>query len=262
MATAQQIARDLRSLGLAPGMNLVVHSSLSSLGQVDGGADAVIDALHEAIGETGTLVMPTFTFPPDPVFDPRATHSTTGLITETFRGRESVLRSIHPTHSVAASGPLARHVVDGHRTATALGMDSPLHRLALAGGFVLLLGVGHTSNAMVHVGEAVAHVPYLDLPYSETFNVSLTVRLPEGGEMIVPPKENPGCSINFSVVEEPLKERGAVQYGKVTEADTQLVRAIDIIEVVGELTALDPAAMLCDIEWCPFCPRARKLMEK
>jgi aminoglycoside 3-N-acetyltransferase len=262
MAAASHIADDLRSLGLAQGMNLVVHSSLSSLGQVEGGADAVIDALLEAIGERGTLAMPTFTFPPDAVFDPRTTRSTTGLITETFRRREGVLRSIHPTHSVAAFGLLAGHFVDGHRTATALGVDSPLHRLAVSGGFVLLLGVGHTSNAMVHVGEAAARVPYLDLPYSDAFNVSLTVRLPEGGETVIPPRENPGCSIHFGVVEEPLRQRGAVRYGKVARADAQLVRAMDIIDVVRELTAVDPAALLCDIEWCPFCPRARKLTEQ
>ena len=243
-------------------MNLVVHSSLSSLGHVEGGADAVIDALLDVIGETGTLAMPTFTFPPKPVFDPRTTRSTTGLITETFRRREGVLRSIHPTHSVAAFGPLADHLIDGHRGATALGENSPLHRLALSGGFVLLLGVAHTSNAMVHVGEAVARVPYLDLPYSDAFNVSVTVRLPEGGEMVVPPRENPGCSINFGVVEEPLRERGSVRYGKVAKADTQLVRAAHIIEIADELTAVDPAALLCDIEWCPFCPRARERMGK
>ena len=262
MINAATISADLRALGLAEGMNVVVHSSLSSLGWVEGGADAVIDALLAAIGKAGTLVMPTFTFPPVPVFDPLTTRSTVGLITETFRKRNGVLRSLHPTHSVAVFGPLARHFVDGHPAATALGVDSPLHRLVLSGGYVLLLGVQHTSNAMVHVGEAVARVAYLDLPYSDLYNVTLTVRLSDGHEILFPPKENPGCSVNFNVIETPLRQRGAVRYGKISNADSQLVRVIDIIEVVGKLVAQDPAALLCDVEWCPFCPRARELTVK
>ncbi|MBI5115359.1 AAC(3) family N-acetyltransferase [Candidatus Poribacteria bacterium] len=260
MSTASEIVAGLQALGVANGMNLVVQSSLSSLGHVEGGADVVIDALLEALGPTGTLVMPTFTFPPDPVFDPVATRSGTGLIPKTFRERSGVLRSLHPTHSVAAFGPQARHFVDGHPAATALGVDSPLHRLALAGGYVLLLGVQHTSDAMIHVGEAVARVPYLDLPYSDDFNVSIPIRLPDGGEIVVPPSENPGCSINFNVVEEPLRRRGEIRYGRIAEADSQLVRATDVIEAVGELIRENPAALLCDIDWCPFCPRARKLI--
>ncbi|UCD58095.1 MAG: AAC(3) family N-acetyltransferase, partial [Candidatus Hydrogenedentota bacterium] len=109
MVTARKIVADLHSLGLDKGVNIVVHSSLSSLGHVEDGADAVIAALLEVIGETGTLVMPTFTFPPEPAFDVDSTRSTTGLLTETFRKREGVYRSAHPTHSVAAFGPLAKH---------------------------------------------------------------------------------------------------------------------------------------------------------
>jgi len=209
VTTTRQITADLRSLGIAEGISLVVHSSLSSLGRVEDGADAVIDALLEALGERGTLVMPTFTFPPEPVFDPRSTRSTTGLIAETFRARAGVVRSLHPTHSVAALGSLAKHFVEGHPDATALGVDSPLHRLAVSDGFVLLLGVQHTSNAMVHVGEAVARAPYLDIPYSDAFNVSIPVRMPDGEERIVLPRENPGCSVNFNAVEEPLNAEAA-----------------------------------------------------
>ncbi len=262
MTTVSEIAADLRFLGLFEGMNLAVHSSLSSLGNVEGGAEAVIDALLDAIGREGTLVMPTFTFPPEPVFEPAATPSTMGLIPETFRRRERVLRSLHPTHSVAAFGPLAGHIVEGHPGATALGVDSPLHRLAISGGYVLLLGVRHTSNAMVHVGEAVARVPYLDLPYSDAFDISIPVRLPDGAEILVPPRENPGCSVNFNVVEEPLRASDAIRYGAVAKADSQLVKANDVIAAVTELVAEDPAALLCDIDWCPFCPRARELLER
>jgi len=261
MLTARQIAADLRALGLAEGMNLVVHSSLSSLGQVERGADAVVDALLEIMGETGTLAMPAFYFPPPELFDPAVTPSRMGAITEAFRKRPGVLRSFHPTHSVAAVGPLASHLVEAHETATAFGIDSPLHRLAKSGGYVLLLGVQHTSDSMVHIGEAVAHVPYRKIAYSKDFEVDMRVRLPDGGIGLFPPKENPGCSINFNVVDAPLKARGSVRAGKVGEADCQLVLAQDVIDVVCEMLAKDMAALLCEVDCCPFCPRARALIE-
>lgn len=262
LTTAREIFTDLCALGVAEGMNLVVHSSLSSLGHVEGGPGAVIEALLEALGCNGTLVTPTFTFPPPPVFDSHSTRSTTGLIAETFRMGDGVLRSLHPTHSVAACGPLARHFVDGHPKATALGIDSPLHRLALSEGLVMLLGVQQTSNAMVHVGEAVASAHYLDLPYSGDFNVSVPVRMPDGNELMVPPRENPGCSINFNAVQAPLDQSGAIRHGRIAEAESQLIRATDIVETVGKMLETDSDALLCDIDWCPFCPRARELTQK
>ena len=261
MTSAHEIVQDLCSLGICEGMKLVVHSSLSSLGHVEGGADTVIDALLETIGSGGTLVMPTFTFPPAPIFDPKTTHSTTGFITETFRGRDGVIRSLHPTHSVAAFGPDAEYIIDGHVSASALGADSPLHRLALSGGYILLLGVQHTSNATVHVGEAVAQAPYLDLPYSDAFDVPMTIRLPDGSSKVVQPRENPGCSVNFNIIEEPLNKNGMIRYGKMGKADSQIMRGIDVVNTVVELMKNDPTVLLCDIDWCPFCLRARELIK-
>jgi len=59
-ATTGDLVRDLRALGVAAGQVLMVHSSLSSLGRVLGGAPAVVRALLAALGPNGTLVMPAF----------------------------------------------------------------------------------------------------------------------------------------------------------------------------------------------------------
>ena len=57
--TVATLAADLAALGVRPGSTLVVHSSLSSIGYVTGGAHAVVLALVEALGPDGTLVVPT-----------------------------------------------------------------------------------------------------------------------------------------------------------------------------------------------------------
>ncbi len=58
--TQQDIAAGLRAVGLAAGHHVVVHSSLSRLGRVDSGPNAVIDALQDVVTSEGTLVAPTF----------------------------------------------------------------------------------------------------------------------------------------------------------------------------------------------------------
>lgn len=110
------IERALRTVGIENGDVVLVHSSVSSFGYVESGADTVIDALLETVGNDGTIVMPTFTWGSfhdkgKVLFDLVRTPSETGKITEVFRRRKGVIRSTHICHSVAALGPHAQDVM-------------------------------------------------------------------------------------------------------------------------------------------------------
>lgn len=176
LVTRQTLVRDLRELGVEPGMTLLVHASLSSLGWVCGGAQAVVMALQDAVGSGGTLVMPAHTSglsdpaqwsnPPVPeawwptireqmpAFDQRLTPTRSmGAIAELFRTLPGVLRSSHPHHSFAAIGPNAQALTDNHQLEFGLGEGSPLARIYELDGHVLLLGVGHDSNTSLHLAE-------------------------------------------------------------------------------------------------------------
>ncbi|MGI5247290.1 aminoglycoside N(3)-acetyltransferase [Dactylosporangium sp. CA-139066] len=180
--TVDSIARQLRELGLPESATVIVHSSLSRLGWVAGGAHAVVLALLQAIGPDGTLVMPThsrnLTDPADwgnppvpedwwetiraetPAYDPQVTPTGwMGAIVECFRSFPGVLRSAHPTVSFAALGPLARQITEAHELNDGLGEGSPLARLYEADAWVLLLGVGHDNNTSLHLAEYRAAVP-------------------------------------------------------------------------------------------------------
>lgn len=156
--TTRRMAEDLRRLGLAEGDLVCVHSSLSGVGYLVRGADTVIDALLTVVGERGTVMMPTFsggnstyryvTGAPPP-FDPRTAEATTGTLPERFRHYPGVLRSLHPTHSVAARGPLAEELLRGHEDSeTPFGDHTPYGRLGPLGGKVLLLN--SNGNSLLH----------------------------------------------------------------------------------------------------------------
>ena len=198
--TRDQLLADLQRLGVSPGDSLIVHGSLRSIGWVEGGPDAVIDALQTALGPQGTVAMPTFC-PPRPRFIVAETPCDTGLIPETFRRRADVLRSRHPTHSVAAWGARAATVVAGHEHATALGVDSPLHRMAELGASVLMIGVDCRRCSLIHVAEALLRVPYLSVPYPG-YDVPITVVQVDGSSTVYRETEVPGDSSNFLVVQE------------------------------------------------------------
>ena len=181
-ATVDSIAKDLHNLGVQPGMVLLVHSSLSSLGWVSGGAPAVILGLEKAIDPEGTLVMPTFTGDlsepsnwrnpsvPEwwwqlirdtmPPFDPDLTPTRMmGLIPETFRKQKGTIRSIHPDLSFAARGPCAERITSNQQLDYGLGENSPLARIYELDGRVLFIGVGHKNNTSMHLAEYRASRP-------------------------------------------------------------------------------------------------------
>ena len=135
MITRSRLVADLRRLGVEPGMDLMVHSSLSAIGYVEGGADTVVDALLEAIGRRGTLMMPSFNHRAAQVYNPMTTPTTNGAIPDAMWRRKEAVRSLHPTHPVAAIGPRAEEYCRDHLEVGIWAQDSPIGKLVHSGGY-------------------------------------------------------------------------------------------------------------------------------
>ncbi len=168
--TFAELKAAFQSLPLPNCAVVFVHSSMSRLGYIEGGASTVVNALREVIvgKREGTLAVPTFTMAGGMadtlragiLFDVQHTPSGTGWITEIVRRQQDARRSLHPTHSVAAVGPRAAWLVDAHhRESGAFGPSSPFGRLVECGGYILGLGIDLGPVTSYHVVEDLSTFP-------------------------------------------------------------------------------------------------------
>lgn len=178
----QDIAEALAKVGVKKGQHIMVHTSLSSLGFVCGGAQPVIEALLEAVGEEGTIMMPTQSWKnldpstgvhweePEqwwqlirdnwPAYDKNITPTNTmGAVAEMFRTWPGTQRSDHPARSVAANGKHAVYLTDNHDLSNIFGEGSPVGKLYELDGYVLLIGVGYDKNTSIHLADVRANYP-------------------------------------------------------------------------------------------------------
>ena len=246
-----QIARDLEALGVRRGDILLVHSSLSRLGYVEGGADTVIDALLDVLGQDGTLVMPAFSFrtgmqeclESEPHFDLVTSPSEMGRITEVFRLRPGVRRSLHPTHSICAFGPKAQYLTEGHETClTPFAASSPLAKLVELEGKILCLGVSIAYITSYHTFEDWIDGYPLPVYLDKLYSVPVTDA--DGRDLVVTTRcHNPAYSAvriekrpaMLKLIEDNFREMGILQQGKVAKAEASLIGAWELNKAMAEL---------------------------
>jgi len=256
--TPNQIVSSLRGAGVAQGDPLVVHSALRSVGTVEGGAEALIEALIETIGPEGMLAMPAFNYTrpvPAPHFDPLTTPGATGALTELFRRRPGTLRSLHPAHSVCAFGKHAAEYLVGHERHGSFGIDSPLDRIAKAGGWILLVGVTQTANSIIHVGES--HARVRKFWWNDGEPPQVRTKMPDGSMAELPLDCSSSCSAAFNAVEGPMRDQGLIRDLHVGNAISYLMRGSDAIATVVDMIRQRPDVLFCTRHDCRPCRLGR-----
>lgn len=235
------IKNGLEQLGLRKGDIVGVHSSLRSFGYVEGGADTVIDALLETVGQEGAIVMPThstnlirYERSPEEVemgllwkfrvlpFDPNETPCSTGRVPETFWRRKEAVRSSHPVFSLAAIGKNAEELCKG--------WDMVLE----ADGYILLFGVDLGSCTAMHLAEERVEFPEHILK-KITMPPELVEKYPK------PEWETDfGPYPDFPKMEDPCREHGIMEETMIGVAEVKLIRLRELIDLYTEYLRENP----------------------
>jgi aminoglycoside 3-N-acetyltransferase len=247
-----ELADQLRALGVEEGDVLLVHTSFRAIRPVEGGPAGLIAALREALGSHGTLVMPSWTGNDEEPFDPGITPAAPdlGVVADTFWRLPAVLRSQH-CFAMAAGGPEARLITSDPLSFPIHGPRSPVGRVHDLDGEVLLLGVDHDADTMLHLAEILADVPY-------RVRKHITV-LKDGRPTRIDYLENDHCCQRFNLANEWLRARGLQSEGAVGHAHARLARARGIVAIALEHLRIDPVVFLHPRDaGCAECDEARR----
>ena len=219
-----------------------MHSSMKSIGQVDGGADTVLDALSDYMKD-GLLVLPTHTWSyinaDNPRYSVEDSPSCVGILTELFRKRPGVIRSLHPTHSVAALGREAADYVEGaERYDTPCHRESPWGKLLDRKATILLVGVDLKRNTFIHGIEE-----WVDIPGRLTDgHEPLVTVLPDGREIPVPSRRH--CGLRWSLqlwkVVGVLERAGAIRRSQLGDALMWVCDTVRMTEVLSDMLMENP----------------------
>lgn len=234
------LARTLHRGGVEEGQTILVHSSFKAL-KLPGTPDDVVEALLAAVGADGTLAVPTHTWgvvnARQPVFDVLYSPSHVGIITECLRRRPQTVRSLHPTHSVAAIGPCASAMVEGHENHdTPCSRTSPYGRVVDWGGCIVMLGISLACNTTYHGLEEWIQVPWVFQQgvYEDLYSVDA-----EGRRIHVPSMRHSNVARAYEATEGPLEQEGILKRIPWGDASILVVQAKPMAEYIGNRLASD-----------------------
>ena len=241
--TRELLTRDLTRLGVRKGDCVMLHSSLSSLGWVEGGAATVVEAFLDAMGPEGTLLTPAFTggawtehmalpdcrgvCPQD--FCPSRWASREGAIPNAALQRPGCLRGCHPTHSWIANGARCQEALRGQRECpTPCGRGNPFEKVVEWDGCIVILGVGVDTITLWHYYEDLLEVDYLGYYHPEARHLSYCAT----GKRIQ--YDFPG------IMQDVVRASGIMTTGRVGRSESGLIRARVFRRFMATIMADDP----------------------
>lgn len=232
----KELAASLKELGIKRGSVVMLHSSYLSLGPIEGGPDAVVDAFLDVLGPKGTLMVPVF--------------GALGVLTDVVKHRKDAVISPCTKGTVAAIGAKAKELVKDHgKSSTVHGEGTPFTKLRDLDGYICLLGVDEDRNTTLHSIEALLELPYLsDTTGTYTDN---------GKQKTKTWKYYPGPHRNFIGIETYLRHENLITIGRIGNSQVRLMKAKDLFDICLELGEHDPAFVLCDNPACADCVKQR-----
>jgi aminoglycoside 3-N-acetyltransferase len=231
----------IRRVGIGTGDSVLVHSGFRpTSGFTDAPVD-VIGAMQAVVGPEGHLLMMSIPYrgssqhyaAGDPLFDVTRTPSAVGVISEVFRRRPDVVRSLSPLHPIVARGPLAAWLVADHDASPySCGKGTPFERFLTLDGKFLFLDAPYTALTFMHYVEHMFR-DRLPVPLYDPEPFRIRVRDVAGQERRVPQyvfSQAARDRRNFTPIEHLLKERGRLRSVRVGNTHLQSVAARDVVD--------------------------------
>jgi aminoglycoside 3-N-acetyltransferase len=258
MTTYRELVNALRGIAPDRGRPVIVHASLSALGEVPGGAETVVGAL---VSTYSSVVSPAFTY--QTMLIPEVGPPDNGIVYGSGseqNARAEFFRPDLPVHLERPAGsPPAHRSTHPILSFTGVNADAalqaqtlqeplaPIRLLAEQGGAVLLLGVDHTRNSAIHLAEALAG-------RKQFIRWALT---PQG---VVECPAFPGCSEGFEAIAPHLA--GIARWMDLgAETRLQAIPLRELVQVARRLIQADPQALLCQSPDCLRCQTVRASLE-
>jgi aminoglycoside 3-N-acetyltransferase len=244
----EKLKKALRQLGIKQGDTLFVHSSFSIFSGFQGSPQDVINCLIDVVGENGNLLMPSMQYRSSSyehlqrkeLFDVRKTFSKMGLITEVFRRKKGVLRSLHPTHSVLAWGKDAAWIVHGHEHCMyPCGKNTPFDWFRSLNGKVLFFDVPFNTFTFIHHIEDLIKNE-LPFPLYRKEPIAANVLDLEGREITVVTYVFSDEAVRLRrplILEKHLLKKDLIRKEKIGGTSLMLVAAEDAVRCSREMLA-------------------------
>lgn len=236
---ANDLKATLKELGIRETDTVLVHSNSNPDSGFKGTPSDVVESLAQLLGENGNLLMVSIPFrgttfdhlSKGKPFHRDRTISMMGLITEIFRRRPGVLRSLHPTHPVLALGRDSVWLTTGHESCTTpCGAGTPFEKFLQLDGKILFYDVPFGAITFFHYVEDVTKdlLPF-NVYHDKPFTITAFDERKQG-HVVEVYAFNPAVTRNAYKVEEEMKRQGLVKYGKVGNSRLILVNAKDVLK--------------------------------
>lgn len=260
MLSFRDISSGIRKLEIDPQKPVIIHASLSSFGEIRGGAETLLGGL---LANFQAIMAPTFTYktmltpesgPANNGISYGSAYSQNrmaefftptmpcdrmmGVLPERLRLHPKATRSTHPILSFAGI-----NLEQTLATQTLSDPFLPIQSLNDQGGYVLLLGVDHTVNTSIHLAEKRAG--------RKTF-----IRWALTPKAVIECKGFPGCSEGFNKVEPFLEE--ITHSLPLGESQMKCISIPAMVDILESQVKSDPFAFLCEKETCPRCAAIRQ----
>ena len=248
MYTKSDMKNALTMMQINPRGTLLIHSSMKAIGPVEGGADTVLDACIEYM-QDGLLIFPTHTWSennlPDNIYNPLTEPSCVGILTNLFLQREGVVRSLHPTHSVAAIGKdAAAYVAGEEHTNTPCPRNGCWGKLYDCHAQIMFMGSPPKRNTYIHGVEEWNKIPNRLAATPQPIKIVMPDGQLRDYALYGHDSPIPDISNNYGKLLPALLAQGIARKGYIGDAESYVCDAVGMGDLTSQFLQRNPDLFL------------------